>query len=97
MMNGSDDFPGPVNLGNPDEFTIKQLAQTVIEMTGASSKLVFEALPADDPRQRRPDISLAKEKLGWEPTVDLRAGLEETIKYFQSIDFDMFRPPTPNF
>lgn len=97
MMNGPDDFPGPVNLGNPGEFTIKQLAQTVIEMTGASSELVFEALPADDPRQRRPDISLAKEKLGWEPTVDLRVGLEKTIKYFKSIDFEMFRPPTPNF
>lgn len=97
MMNGPDEFPGPVNIGNPGEFTIKELAELVIEMTGASSKLVFEALPADDPRQRKPDISLAKEKLGWEPTVDLQAGLKKTIEYFKSIDFEMFRPPTPNF
>ncbi len=101
MMNnstpGSDQdgaFIGPVNLGNPGEFTIKQLAELVIELTGASSKLVHLPLPADDPTQRRPDITLAKERLGWEPTVALRAGLAKTIDYFKSVDLSHFRRPT---
>jgi dTDP-glucose 4,6-dehydratase len=69
----------PVNVGNPDEFTLLELAQTVIEVTGASSEIVFEALPTDDPKQRQPDISLAREVLGWEPEVTLREGLTRTL------------------
>jgi dTDP-glucose 4,6-dehydratase len=69
----------PVNVGNPDEFTLLELAQTVIEVTGASSEIIFEALPTDDPKQRRPDISLAREVLGWEPKVNLREGLTRTL------------------
>lgn len=95
MMNGPDDFIGPVNLGNPGEFTIKQLAEKVIEMTGRSSKLKFLPLPKDDPTQRKPDITLAQEKLGWEPKVDLQAGLAKTIDYFASLDLSQFRRPTP--
>ena len=86
MMNVSD-FRGPVNLGNPGEFTILSLAEKVIKMTTSSSKLVFKDLPSDDPVRRRPDISLAKEKLGWAPTIDLAAGLVRTIEYFsQTLD-----------
>lgn len=86
MMNVSD-FRGPVNLGNPGEFTILSLAEKVIKMTTSSSKLVFKDLPSDDPVRRRPDISLAKEKLGWAPTIDLSAGLVRTIEYFsQTLD-----------
>ena len=87
-------FVGPVNIGNPGEFTIKQLAEKVIELTGSSSKLVHLPLPKDDPLQRKPDISLAKEKLGWEPQVDLEAGLKRTIDYFRSVDLGSFRKPT---
>jgi UDP-glucuronate decarboxylase len=85
IMATGDDFTGPVNIGNPDEFTIKELAETVIRMTGSSSKLVFMDLPSDDPTQRRPDISLAREKLDWEPTVKLEQGLEKTIAYFDQL------------
>lgn len=95
LMNGPDDFVGPVNIGNPGEFTIKQLAELVIELTGSSSKLAYKALPSDDPTQRQPDITLAKEKLGWEPKVDLEQGLRYTIDYFKSIDLSHFRKPTP--
>jgi len=77
--------PGPINLGNPHEFTIRQLAQLVIELTGASSKLIFKPLPADDPMQRKPDIGRAREVLGWEPTVQLEAGLGKTIGYFEKL------------
>ncbi len=94
MMNGPDDFIGPVNLGNPDEFTIKELAEIVIELTGSKSKLTYMPLPADDPTQRQPDISLAKKKLDWEPTIKLRDGLTKTIEYFRSIDLNSFRQPT---
>ncbi len=73
---------GPVNLGNPNEFTIRQLAELTIELTGSSSKLVFAALPEDDPKQRQPDIGVARDKLGWSPTVELREGLAKTIAYF---------------
>jgi UDP-glucuronate decarboxylase len=97
MMNGPDDFCGPVNLGNPDEFTIRQLAELVLELTGSKSKLVHLPLPADDPRQRRPDISLACSRLGWQPTVPLRDGLARTIDWFRSIDLSHYRPPTPNY
>ena len=96
-MNGPDDFAGPVNTGNPGEFTIKELAEMVIEITGAKSKLVYRDAPADDPKQRRPDITLAKEKLGWEPKIPLREGLAKTIDYFKSVKFSDFRAPTPNY
>lgn len=82
---GGPGFPGPINLGNPNEFTIRQLAETVIELTGSSSRLVFRPLPADDPLQRQPDITLAREKLGWEPTVQLEEGLTRTIRYFDQL------------
>ncbi len=84
-MMDSDGWTGPVNLGNPGEFTIKQLAEIIIGQTGSKSKLIYQPLPADDPKQRRPDISLAKEKLGWEPAVPLAEGLEKTIGYFREI------------
>ncbi len=86
MMNSRVDFTGPVNVGNPNEFTIKQLAELVIELTNAKSGIVYEPLPSDDPMQRQPDISLAKKELGWEPKIQLREGLQKTINYFKSID-----------
>lgn len=85
MMSGPDDFTGPVNLGNPDEFTILELAKKIIKITNSKSKIVFKPLPQDDPMQRRPDISLAKEKLKWQPTIKLDQGLKKTIKYFDRI------------
>lgn len=85
LMATGDDVTGPINIGNPGEFTMIELAENVIELTGAKSKLVFEPLPADDPKQRQPDITLAKEKLGWEPTVPLREGLAKTIEYFDGL------------
>lgn len=94
MMNGPDSFVGPVNLGNPGEFTMLELAKLVIELTGTKSKIVHLPRPADDPSQRRPDISVAKEKLGWEPKVALKEGLGKTIEYFKSIDLKHFRKPT---
>jgi UDP-glucuronate decarboxylase len=95
MMNGPDTFIGPVNLGNPGEFTIKQLAEMVIEMTGSSSRMVHLPLPTDDPTQRKPDISLAQKHLDWQPTIPLAAGLQRTIDYFRSLDLGQFRRPTP--
>ena len=97
MMDGPDDFVGPVNLGNPEEFTILELARLVIELTDARSNLVYRALPIDDPTQRQPDITLAKQHLGWSPTVPLREGLLKTIEWFRSIDVNHYRPPTPNY
>jgi UDP-glucuronate decarboxylase len=85
MMDSADDFTGPVNMGNPAEFTILELAQKIIEMTKSKAEVVFEKLPSDDPQQRQPNISLAKEKLGWEPKIKLEDGLERTIQYFQKI------------
>ena len=85
LMDAPDDVTGPVNIGNPGEFTIKQLAEMVIEMTGSKSELTFQPLPQDDPLQRCPDITRAKEKLGWEPTIPLSEGLEKTIAYFKTI------------
>jgi len=85
MMNSSDDFIGPVNLGNPQETTILQLAKKIIEITGSSSPIVHKPLPQDDPVRRRPDISLAKEKLNWEPKVPLEKGLEKTVQYFDEL------------
>ena len=96
MMN-TDDFTGPVNIGNPDEFTVKQLARSVLRISGSTSRLVHHDLPADDPTRRRPDISLAKEKLDWTPKIDLDAGLEKTIDWFRTINLSDYRPPTPNF
>jgi len=83
LMDSADDFTGPVNLGNPTEISILELANTIIKLTGSSSKLVHKPLPSDDPRQRCPDISLAKEKLGWQPKVPLEEGLKKTIDYFK--------------
>jgi len=97
MMNGPEDFIGPVNLGNPGEFTVRELAELVIEFTGSKSKLVHRPLPADDPTRRCPDISLALEKLDWEPKVKLREGLKKTIEWFRSIQLEDYRAPTPNF
>lgn len=85
LMNSPDTLTGPVNLGNPGEFTIRQLAEKVLELTGSSSKLVFKPLPQDDPQQRQPDISLAREQLGWAPTIELEAGLVKTIVYFDKL------------
>ncbi len=84
-MMDCNDFNGPVNLGNPGEFTILELAQTIIELTGSASKLMHAPLPENDPTRRRPDISLAKEKLNWAPNVLLREGLEKTISYFDKL------------
>ncbi len=96
LMNNSDDFTGPVNLGNPEEITIKQLAEILIELTGSKSKMVCKPLPADDPTQRRPDITLAGEKLDWTPTTSLREGLTRTIEYFSKLDLGNYRRPTRN-
>jgi UDP-glucuronate decarboxylase len=85
MMGTDSDVTGPVNIGNPGEFTMLELAEAVIRLTRSKSKLVFLPLPQDDPKQRRPDISLAKKSLGWSPKVDLEAGLEKTIGYFKSL------------
>ena len=84
MMN-QDKIIGPVNIGNPGEFTMLELAKEVLELTGSKSKIVYKPLPGDDPKMRRPDISLAKEALGWEPTIPLRKGLEKTIVYFDNL------------
>ena len=85
MMNSRDGFTGPVNIGNPGEFTMLELAQKIIDLTGSSSKIVFEPLPQDDPMQRRPVIDLAKKELSWEPTVNLEEGLKKTIAYFDDL------------
>ncbi len=82
MMGTSDEVTGPINIGNPNEFTIRELAELVIEFTGARSKLITAPLPPDDPKQRQPNISAAREKLGWEPRIGLRDGLKKTIAYF---------------
>ena len=97
MMENETGFIGPVNIGNPSEFTIRELAELVIELTGSSSSIVEGDLPKDDPVRRQPDIRLAREKLHWEPTVDLREGLQKTIDWFKTIDLDQYHPPTPNF
>ena len=86
MMATDDSFTGPVNIGNPREFTIKQLAEMIIELTGSKSKLVYRPLPGDDPRQRKPDISLARKILDWSPKVDAEDGLKNTIEYFRSLN-----------
>ena len=85
LMNAPDDMTGPVNLGNPDEFTILDLAEKIIELTGSSSKIEYKRLPKDDPRQRKPDITLAKKKLGWQAYIKLEDGLKRTIVYFENL------------
>jgi UDP-glucuronate decarboxylase len=85
LMNSPDDFTGPVNLGNPVEFTILELAEKAITMTGSDAKITFKPLPSDDPKQRQPDITLAKGKLGWEPKIKLDEGLVKTIEYFREL------------
>ncbi len=97
LMGTDDSVYQPVNIGNPNEFTIKQLAEKIIELTGASSKLIYASLPEDDPLQRQPDITRAKEVLDWSPTIELEQGLERTIAYFRSIDLSDYRAPTPNY
>ncbi len=85
MMNGPDEFVGPVNLGNPGEYSMLELAESIIRLTGSKSGTEFKPSPMDDPRRRQPDIRLAKEKLGWEPVVELQEGLQKTIAYFREI------------
>lgn len=85
FMESDPDFVGPMNMGNPGEFTIMELAEKVVALTGSKSQIIHEPLPADDPKQRQPDISLAREKLGWEPKVKLEEGLKKTIPYFEEI------------
>lgn len=87
MMATEDDFTGPINIGNPNEFTIMQLAEKVIKISGSQSKVVFKELPMDDPRQRQPDISLAKQKLDWQPTISLDEGLEHMVDYFRNYQY----------
>jgi UDP-glucuronate decarboxylase len=85
LMDSPDGVTGPINIGNPREFTMRELAELVIELTGSSSELVFEALPQDDPKQRQPDITIARRDLSWEPSVSLEEGLARTIEHFQSV------------
>jgi len=85
LMDTPDDFVGPTNLGNPGEFTIKQLAELIIQMTGSTSSITFHPLPSDDPRQRKPEIRNAELHLGWKPTIDLENGLQSTIEYFKKV------------
>lgn len=85
MMNGPDDLIGPINLGNPDECSILQVAEMIIRMTGSRSKIIFKPLPQDDPIRRCPDITLAKKRLNWEPTIELEEGIRRTIEYFQDL------------
>jgi len=88
LMNSPDDFTGPVNIGNPGEYTILELADKIITLTGAKSTIVYKPLPQDDPLQRKPDITLAREKLGWNPVTDLENGLQRTIDYFKNLNFN---------
>jgi len=85
LMNSADDLTGPINLGNPGEVSMQELAETIRDLTGSHSKLVFKTLPADDPQRREPDITLARQRLGWSPQVPLREGLEKTIAYFDAL------------
>ncbi len=97
LMNASDDTVYPINIGNPGEYTIKQLAEKIIQLVGSKSKLTYHPLPTDDPTRRKPDITLAKQKLGWEPTIPLEEGLSKTIEWFKTVDIEQYRPPTPNY
>jgi UDP-glucuronate decarboxylase len=98
MMDAPDSLPGPVNLGNPAEFTIRELAEMTVALSESRSEIIrARPLPTDDPLQRKPDITLARTQLGWEPKVPLRDGLARTIAYFRSIDMSKYRAPTPNY
>ena len=97
MMAAPDDFVGPVNIGNPGEFTIRELAELTVQQCGSSSEIVHRPLPVDDPERRRPDIALARDRLGWEPTIPLREGLARTIGWFRTVNLADYRPPTPNY
>ena len=98
MMNGPADFHGPVNIGNPGEFTIRELADMVVDIVGGRSEVIFDRpLPSDDPLQRKPDITLAGEKLDWSPKIALRDGLQRTIDWFKQADLAQYRPPTPDY
>ncbi len=97
LMNLDADAVGPVNLGNPEESTIRELAELIIELAGSNSKIVEGPLPEDDPVRRRPDISRARAQIHWGPQVPLREGLAKTIHWFRSIDLTGYRPPTPNY
>ena len=88
MMNSEDEITGPINLGNPEEFSMNQLAEKVIEFTNSKSKIIYNALPQDDPKLRKPDISLANRKLNWSPIIDLNTGLKKTMEYFSKIYLD---------
>ncbi|MDG1137443.1 MAG: NAD-dependent epimerase/dehydratase family protein, partial [Phycisphaerales bacterium] len=96
-MMDADKATGPINLGNPGEFTMLELANLVLELTGGDSKLVMKPLPADDPTQRQPDITLAKSTLGWQPTIPLNEGLQKTIEWFSNTKLSEWTPPTPNW
>ena len=85
IMSTDDDFTGPINIGNPDEFTIREIAEKIVELTNSSSQIIFKPLPEDDPKQRKPDISIANEKINWKPKIDLIEGLKQTINYFEKI------------
>ena len=85
FMDSDKTITGPMNIGNPNEFTMLELAELVLRLTSSQSKIIFKPLPEDDPRQRQPNISLAKNKLGWEPKIKLEDGLKETIKYFREV------------
>jgi UDP-glucuronate decarboxylase len=97
LMMEADGATGPINLGNPNEFTILELAHKTIELVGSDSKIIMKPLPEDDPTQRQPDITLAKATLGWEPTIQLNEGLAQTIDWFRKIDVSQWEPPTPNW
>jgi UDP-glucuronate decarboxylase len=97
LMMEADGATGPINLGNPNEFTILELANKTIELVGSDSKIIMKPLPEDDPTQRQPDITLAKATLGWEPTIQLNEGLAQTIDWFRKIDVSQWEPPTPNW
>ena len=97
LMMDADDATGPFNLGNPNEFTISELADKTVELVGSSSKVVYKPLPEDDPTQRQPDITLARDRLGWNPTIQLNDGLVRTIEWFREIDVSQWEPPTPNW
>jgi UDP-glucuronate decarboxylase len=88
-MDLESDLPGPINLGNPYEFTMNELAEKVIALTNSKSKIVYKPLPEDDPKQRQPEISKAKELLGWEPKIQLEEGLKKTISYFEKSILDL--------